>query len=78
MHLLSPKTKRYEWKQRQVHGQTVYQQEAQEEHMSKQAGKTMNLFHGGLQNRVNHALQMIANLWILGLFVTPDFENSDL
>jgi hypothetical protein len=78
MHLLSPKTKSYEWKQRQAHGQTVHQQEAQEEHASKQAEKNMDLFHGRLQNRVDHALQMIANLWILGLFITPDFESSDL
>jgi hypothetical protein len=33
------------------------------------------VFYGGL---VDHALQMISNLWILGLFITPDFENSDL
>jgi hypothetical protein len=57
---------------------TVHQQEAQEEHASKQAETTMNIFYGGLQNRVDHALQMIANLWILGLFITPDFEKSDL
>jgi hypothetical protein len=78
VHFLTVDQKRSDFTSRAAQEDTHHLQAMADEDKSRMSAKLTTLYHGGLQTQPDHVRQCIYKLFVLGSFITKDFEASSL